>query len=860
MWQSSSIKITNNHQNSLNFLSLTKCLTRNFLYEVDLLRIAASLKQEQKQKRTLGQFLTPAPVAELMTGMFNKLNLSQISLIDAGAGSGSLLAAFVAKLCTQQQRPDNLEIVAYEIDPFLIKYLHQTLELCAKECQRVGISLNYEIREKDFIEDAVRLLQPSLFDHSDNLRFTHAIINPPYLKINAHSQVRTLLRSLGLETSNLYSGFIAATSQLLQSGGELVAISPRSFCNGPYFKDFRKMFLAMMALEKIHLFESRQESFSDDEVLQETIIIHATKQKQKFDTVLITTSRSTEDDFIMSNNLAYGEVVHSNDSQQFIRIIPDTLSQQVVQQIANFTCTLKDIGLTVSTGRVVDFRVKEYLRLNLEKDSLPLIYPVNLFKGYVEYPQTTRKSQALVYTEKTASLLVPNEHYVLTKRFSPKEEKKRVVAAVYNANQMCYPWVGFENHLNYFHQEGKGLNLTLARGLAAYLNSTLIDTFFRLFNGHTQVNATDLQNLKYPKIEQLISLGGRIGENFPSQREIDELMEEELLSMTNQSENNFLIIKTRIDEALQILVELELPKAQLNECSALTLLALLALKPTDSWKTAASPLMGITPMMEFMAQYYGKTYKPNTRETVRRQTIHQFLDATLVIANPDVPERPINSPKTVYQIEESALELLRTYGTNEWKKSLRTYLSSVESLKKQYAQERELLRIPIIVEGELKTLSPGGQNILIEKIIKEFAQRFTPGGKLIYVGDTDEKFAYFNEIALKNLGVTINSHGKMPDVIIHHINNDWLVLIEAVTSHGPINPKRKKELATLFANTKIPLVMVTTFLSRKAMVEYLAEVAWETDVWVAEDATHLIHFNGEYLLQAYKVDKNSDSE
>ncbi|WP_256973647.1 BsuBI/PstI family type II restriction endonuclease [Nostoc sp. T09] len=158
-----------------------------------------------------------------------------------------------------------------------------------------------------------------------------------------------------------------------------------------------------------------------------------------------------------------------------------------------------------------------------------------------------------------------------------------------------------------------------------------------------------------------------------------------------------------------------------------------------------------------------------------------------------------------------------------------------------------------MIEGELKTFSPGGQNVLIEKIINEFAQRFTPEGRLIYIGDTDEKFAHFNELALQDLGVTVDSHGKMPDVIIHYLKNNWLVLIEAVTSHGPINPKRKKELQSLFAEIKIPLVMVTAFLSRKAMVEYLADIAWETDVWIAEDATHLIHFNGEYLLQTYKL-------
>ncbi|MBN3939477.1 MAG: Eco57I restriction-modification methylase domain-containing protein [Nostoc sp. NMS9] len=860
MFQSSSRESTDNHHKPLEFKSLSKCSARNLLGEVDYLRIAASLKQDQKQKGKMGQFLTPAPVAELMVGMFGKLDLPQISLLDAGAGVGSLLAAFVANLCHSQKRPANLDIVAYEIDPFLIGYLHQTLKLCAKECQIAGISLNYEIRDTDFIEDAVRLLGPSLFDNPDNCRFTHAILNPPYLKINAHSKVRDFLRSIGLEASNLYTGFIAATVQLLESRGELVAISPRSFCNGPYFRNFRRMFLEMMALDQIHLFESRQEAFIDDEVLQETIIIHAVKQKPKFDNVTISTSSNADDDFILSNSLAYTEIVLPSDSQQFIHIIPDTLSQQVIEKMANFTCTLKDLELTVSTGRVVDFRAKEYLCLMPEKNTVPLIYPLNFSRGYVEYPKVTKKHQALIYAEKTASLLVPNEHYVLTKRFSSKEEKKRVVAVVYDANQINCSWVGFENHLNYFHKNGRGLNLTLARGLAAYLNSSLVDAFFRLFNGHTQVNATDLRNLKYPTIAQLMTVGLYITEHFPSQKEIDELVQKELLSMSNQSENNPLIIKTRIDEALQILIELGLPRAQLNERSALTLLALLDLKPTVPWEAATSPLMGITPMMEFMAQHYGKTYKPNTRETVRRQTVHQFLDSALIIVNPDAPERPVNSPKTVYQIEESALELLRTYGTTEWEKSIHTYLASVETLKQRYAQERELSRIPIVIEGEVKTLSPGGQNILIEKIIKEFAERFTPGGKLIYIGDTDEKFAHFNEVALRDLGVTIDSHGKMPDVIIHHLENNWLVLIEAVTSHGPINPKRKKELEVIFANIKIPLVMVTTFLSRKAMVEYLAEIAWETDVWVAEDSTHLIHFNGEYLLQAYKMDRDSETE
>ncbi len=839
-----------------HMLSLTdseRLLCEAMLTDAEMLRVVASHKLERHHKEELGQFLTPLPVAELMVRMFQKLDLPHIHLLDAGAGTGSLSAAFVANVCRQQRRPDLLEIKAYEIDPILSEYLRKTLQMCERECKANGIRFRYEIYETDFIKESVRLLCPDFFNHNSQAGFTHSVLNPPYFKINAHSAMRMSLRAIGVEASNIYPGFMAAAAQLLTNGGEFVAIAPRSFCNGSYFKNFRKMFLDMMALQQVHLFESRQKAFRDDHVLQETVIIHALKQKEKSSTVAINTTMGTEDDLITFNTLPYQEVVRPDDSEQFIRIVPDALSEKVIEQMANFTCSLDDLGLKVSTGRVVDFRAKEYLKLHADNRTVPLIYPVNFTDGYVEHPKITRKPQALIHVDETAVLLVPNGHYVLTKRFSSKEEKKRVVAAVYDAARFDVDWVGFENHLNYFHQNGNGLNITLAKGLAAYLNCNLVDSFFRLFNGHTQVNATDLRNLKYPNLEQLLFLGEQFGESFPSQQQLDKIVEERLLSMTDQGNESLTAIKMRIDEALEILKQLGFPRAQLNERSALTLLALLNLKSSEPWHSSSSPLMGITPMMDFMAEHYGKTYKPNTRETVRRRSIHQFLDAALIVANPDDAERPINSPKTVYRIEESALELLRTYGTQEWDKSIRTYLASVQTLQERYAQERVMSRIPVVIEGEIKTLSPGGQNVLIEKIIKEFAPRFTPGGKLLYVGDTDEKFAHFNHKELTNLGVSVDSHGKMPDVIIYFTQNSWLVLIEAVTSHGPIDPKRKSELETLFRGSHVPLVMVTTFLSRKAMVEYLADIAWETDVWVAEDPSHLIHFNGQLLLQLYQL-------
>ncbi|MBD2311652.1 restriction endonuclease [Desertifilum sp. FACHB-1129] len=319
--------------------------------------------------------------------------------------------------------------------------------------------------------------------------------------------------------------------------------------------------------------------------------------------------------------------------------------------------------------------------------------------------------------------------------------------------------------------------------------------------------------------------------------------------MSDRIEFNWVIIAQRIEEAKAILRDIGMPSAQQNERSALTLLALLDLQPQKVWRNANNPLMGITPIMEFIAQYYGKQYKPNTRETIRRQTVHQFVEAGIVIVNPDRPSRPPNSPKTVYQIEPNLLLLFRSYGIDRWSNQLEIYLTSVETLRQRYARERQIQRIPVtLAPGLTLSLSPGGQNILIEQIINEFCPRFTPGSQLLYVGDAEEKWGYFDRKALAALGVTIEAHGKMPDILVHDRQRNWLIIIEAVTSHGPVNAKRRNELQQLFAHSTAGLVFVTAFLQRRDLARYLGEIAWETEVWVADSPTHLIHFDGERFL------------
>nr|WP_217352437.1 hypothetical protein [Candidatus Viridilinea mediisalina] len=269
----------------------------------------------------------------------------------------------------------------------------------------------------------------------------------------------------------------------------------------------------------------------------------------------------------------------------------------------------------------------------------------------------------------------------MIKRFSAKEERRRVVATLFTPESVASDRVAFENHLNYIHRKGAGLEPELALGLTTYLNSTLVDTAFRHFNGHTQVNATDLRTLRYPSREQLIALG-KVAHPKMEQVALDELVSREVFHMHGTANPHQ--IQKRLNEALDILKRLGLPRAQQNERSALTLLALLNLQPDTPWSAAQAPLCGITPMMEFFATHYGRTYAPNTRETVRRQTVHQLLEAGFVVANPDQPDRPVNSPKAVYQIEPSLLILLQGYGVVGWEDALEEYLANIQTLKTRF--------------------------------------------------------------------------------------------------------------------------------------------------------------------------------
>lgn len=489
--------------------------------------IGSPSQDDLDKQHELGQFLTPNPVAEFMASLF-EIHRSEVHLLDAGAGAGALSAALVGRLCREPRKPKRICVTAYEIDATQIEPLQARLDVCRRECERAGISFSATVLNEDFIAAAVPMVRGDLFT-SEPPRFNTAIINPPYRKIRSDSSTRLALRSAGIEASNLYAGFVALITRLLDKGGELVAITPRSFCNGPYFKPFRKDLLETMSLLRLHVFESRSAAFSGDAVLQENIIFHAVKGAAKPKRVVISTSSGELVGTVTEHAVDFREIISPDDAEQFIHLPTGDKHAQARRAMEHLSTSLSVLGMSVSTGRVVDFRAKEFLRQQPGRDTAPLIYACHFNGGFVHWPrEKARKPNAIVSNEQTRELLVPAGVYVLVKRFTAKEERRRIVACIYDSHQIEAPLVGFENHLNYFHVAGHGLPMSLAKGLAAFLNSTVVDDYFRQFNGHTQVNATDLRSLNYPTREQLEWLGKRISDPEMSQVQLDGIVEEEL--------------------------------------------------------------------------------------------------------------------------------------------------------------------------------------------------------------------------------------------------------------------------------------------------------------------------------------------
>lgn len=311
---------------------------------------------------------------------------------------------------------------------------------------------------------------------------------------------------------------------------------------------------------------------------------------------------------------------------------------------------------------------------------------------------------------------------------------------------------------------------------------------------------------------------------------------------------------SRLEDAREILSAFGFDKARSNERSARTLLALTQLTENSDWSDAYNPRLGVRAILDWIRDELDFPIAENTRETYRRQTLHQFRDAGFVILNEDDPSRPTNSSLNNYKLTDEALKVIQSFDTPEFDQLIAAYLEEIPSLISIYRAERELTRIPVLLPGNVEvTLGAGGQNILIKQMIDDFCAYFIPGGEVLYIGDADSKLLHFEEKKLAELGIIVDTHGKMPDLVVHQADKNWLFLMEAASSHGPVDAKRYGELSTLFAGSTAGLVYVSCFPDRAVMRKFLADLAWETEAWCASDPTHMIHLNGDKFLGPHEV-------
>ncbi|MHB8277517.1 MAG: Eco57I restriction-modification methylase domain-containing protein [Candidatus Humimicrobiaceae bacterium] len=481
-------------------------------------------KREDRQKE--GQFFTPKEISEFMASLF-ELKKSQFSLLDPGAGTGMLTAAFCDKILNLKNKV-NIKIDLYEKDINLLPLLKETVNFCAKLLHKNGNKAEINIINDDFILLNSNCLkkQPEIFQI--NNKYDYIITNPPYCKINKNSEYSSILKKFIFGQPNIYSLFLALSIEMLHEDGEIVFITPRSFCSGLYFKIFREWFLTEINIKHIHLFELRRNIFEIDDILQETVIFKAKKDKNN-NKLNISISRNKNLENKRSFEVNIKDVVFKKNNEVIIRIPSSEEDLKIINLVDEWPNTLEKLNLKISTGPVVPYRVKNYLVKDIINDDkiVPLIWMHNLENWFVRWPKDNKKKEYMIeLNKKTLPLLTLKNTYVFVKRFSSKEQKRRVSATVMLDSDFNYKYIGIENHINYIYKTTSKFSINEAFGIAAILNTELIDKYFRWLNGNTQVNATELRILPLPSKEKIEEIGNIA---FVSRNKLDEMNLEKII-------------------------------------------------------------------------------------------------------------------------------------------------------------------------------------------------------------------------------------------------------------------------------------------------------------------------------------------
>lgn len=832
----------------------------NFSYEQGKKALESRSSESLKKH---GQYLTPPKVARHMAKQLGQIKNGD-NILEPAIGSGVLACAIIDRLI-KEKKSNEIWLTAYETDQELCEISRKVLEIACQEAEKEEIKVHWQVFQEDFILARLPEKQPSLFGliNTTQKEFNFVISNPPYFKLNTEDQrVKASLGNLNGHT-NIYTLFMGLSTKLLGPKGKASFIVPRSFCSGVYFSEFRRDFLNNVTPLAIHLFQSRNNVFKGDEVLQENVIFSFEKlpapQRNRYwaGTVNISTSANESSlDQAVSRQVPFRYFLGDHNGMLFFRLPTGALDEQILEAVDLWDGTFEKYGFQVSTGRVVPFRAKQLLKehANLDNSTVPLLWMQHIKPYKVEYPISNfKKPQALSLAD--PSLLVPSANYVLLRRFSAKEDRRRLVSAPFIKEQFNYEHIGFENHLNVIFKRKGTLSKHETIGFSALLNSAIVDRYFRIVNGNTQVNAAEVRTLPLPPLEVIREIGKEVESvELLKYEQIDNIIFSILWQAKLLAEEFPIVQETRItmgkiEQAQEILQALGLPPAQQNEISALTLLALAQLSENTTWNDAKSSALHVHDILIEIKERYGRVYAENSRETIRRRVLHQFEQAGIVIRNADDPTRPTNSGLTNYILSDLVLDALQAYGSLDWDKKQQTFFDQQGKLIEIYLKARDQNMVPLkVADGTVYNLSPGKHNQLQAEIINEFGPRFAPGANLVYLGDTAKKTIVLDQEIVDTLHIPASEHGKFADVLLYDKNKNWLFLIEAVTAHGPISPKRHLELEQLLVNCTADRIYVTAFLDFATFKRFVNEIAWETEVWVAEMPSHMIHFNGDKFL------------
>lgn len=504
----------------------------------DVLSFALDLQRRHEanrppaERKARGQVFTPPEVCSFMAGCFTTFR-SNFRLLDPGAGVGSLAVA-VCDRVSRLWRPRRIEIDLYETDPLLAEPLRQVMERCGTELTQAGHDLEYRILREDFVLNNAHVGgQLPLFDESgERALYDGVILNPPYFKIAGHCEYAKLLSNVVHGQPNIYALFVAVAAQLLRADGEMVAITPRSFCSGPYFRHFRRWFLDRMSLRRLHLFESRTATFQDAGVLQESLITVAQKSVHRGRVVTVSTSHGPSDiSRVPVLDVPVDKVVDDSARNLVVRIPCSPVDAEIIEAVESWPHCFAEQGLRISTGPVVSFRARRFL---LDTPSGPHIVPLILV-GNVRPFKTVwplnknGKPLGFLACRESRALLLKTGNYVLLRRFSAKEERRRLTASCFLKSSWRAKEVAFENHLNYIYHQDRELTDAEVYGIAALLNSRLLDRYFRTVSGNTQVNATEIRALHFPDLPVVSQIGRSIaGMGEPVQSEADRVVLETL--------------------------------------------------------------------------------------------------------------------------------------------------------------------------------------------------------------------------------------------------------------------------------------------------------------------------------------------